>query len=451
PSSLTRSAVVKQLRALGIHVTREDQDRVTRVVQRLVSWTGRVNEPHVLVKGTPPVPGRNGSVRELDPETGEVLDAAAPHDLKHIFHVVQAGDTVMRIDLPTEGRPGRDILGAVIEQQRGRPAAVRCGPNTSLRRNGQAIVATASGRFAFVNGVASVHPQLTIDHGTRLPGGELEFDGEVLIDRNVGRDVTLRAKGGIVINGSVEGACLQAGGSIAVSEALVGRPGVKTIAGRHIRVGAATNATLEAAGDVVIERYCHACEISCSGRIVMNGATLSGGAVRAQRGVIIGTAGSRLHDSTRIAIGVNDDGPRMIEALTDAIETLERHVERLHHEFQPYAVRFRTLRGIERENADALRAAIDSQQDRLDLARRDRVRIRAAASIAAADLRIVDEIAAGVQVRIGNLLATLPCRLEGPLRITRDESGPTPELVAIHLETQERTVLLSRGMASEAA
>lgn len=279
-----------------------------------------VAENVVVARGVPPEHGVDGWLESLIPEVRDrrpkVDDSGHTdyRDLGDIF-VVHAGDWLMLRHPPTDGKPGKSLLGETIPPQPGKAVMYATSlPGTAFDpANPDLLVAAITGQPVVVAGGMMVEPVYRVDKVSTATGN-IDFDGSVVIRGDVCTGMTVRASGDIEVGGVVDMGTLEAGGSIVVKGGAMGSLGRKTSEDCHIRCGAsfhaayAQQAKVEAGDSIFIDDTAMQCELTAINHIRVGGKRrghIIGGHLQATLSITGKVVGSPNRVLTYCAIGVN--------------------------------------------------------------------------------------------------------------------------------------------------
>ncbi len=181
----------------------------------------RYNENICIARWTPPVDGVDGEITyHFDKSTviAPVEDEHGTVDYKNLGLVKNTltGTVIADISMPTEGTPGKDICGKVINQHIGTPARVSLGKGTMLTADGRQIIASVDGNLCFVGGSFCVEQELMLKGDVDVASGNIDFIGNVIIKGNVSEGYSVTSKKSITINGTVTGAIIKAEGDVSI-------------------------------------------------------------------------------------------------------------------------------------------------------------------------------------------------------------------------------------------
>ena len=278
-----------------------------------------------------PTDGIDGTIKyfyRTDQCTAPVENEHGVVDYKNLGLVrnITAGTPIAEITLPTDGEPGRDITGMVVQQKKGVPVSLNIGAGTSLINDGTQLIAAVDGNLVFRNGSFCVDETLLINGDVDVSTGNIDFIGSVTVKGSVFEGFRVTSKKNISVLGSVNGAELKADGNISVKIGII-------------------NSKVDCRGDVKLG-FCENSKVSCDGNV--DSASFVGGEVFAGRdliasgkGVIMGgkytalnnvdasVIGSDNYVKTEITLGNNAVLMEERETLDKQIKDMEDKIDQL--------------------------------------------------------------------------------------------------------------------------
>lgn len=274
----------------------------------------RYDENICAARWTPPVDGTDGKVTyHFDTNTviAPVEDEHGVVDYKNLGIVrnITAGTPIATITKPTEGKPGMDIQGRPVPQKKGVPANVRAGTGTSLVNDETELIAAVDGNLRFANGVFTVDETLVINGDVDVSSGNIDFIGSVTVRGSVFEGFSVSSKKDIVVNGSCNGAALDAQGNISV------------------RIGC-INCSIRSKGNVVLG-FCENSRVTADGDVesqsFVGGEVFAGNDIRAVgKGVMVGGKYTALNNIDAMVIGSENYTKTMIILGNNAVLYEER-------------------------------------------------------------------------------------------------------------------------------
>ncbi len=295
---------------------------------------GTLHDPLVLLAaGTAPQSGRDAVfewVVEI-PKTraGKVLeDGTIDFRERSLTVVVRQGDLIGRLIPAVAGTPGTDLQGRPIPAPAAATTEVVTDSRVTARMGEDGVI---SFHAAVAGGVHSetkvyeskyrsqqrthiaIYPVSSIEGDVDFSTGNVDFNGDVVIQGSVQPQFKVRATGSVSIGGYIEtGACVTAGRDITVKRGVVG-PSTSLVAGGDIVAQYVQDAALRAAGNVRVGSYVFNASVRAGGAVLVAGKAegssraVVGGLIWAAKGVVARSVGSPYSTNTRIVVGIDPD------------------------------------------------------------------------------------------------------------------------------------------------
>lgn len=259
--------------------------------------------------GTHMIPGEPGSVTEnfqRDPQKTFEVDKQGKMDyrIQHYVQLIAQDDVICELIPPTSGTSGMDVLGNEIPAKPGQPEKLVPGESTVISEDGTKLIAAMDGHVLYYNGRFNVKPIFYVDGDVDFHVGNIDFVGDVYITGNVREDFQINAAGTVTVEGLVEGASIEAGGDIYVTDGIPGDSKAVIKAAGIIKAGYIESATVFAgtyveAGSIISSMIYSGGEINvCGGR-----GTIIGGKLIAAKEIRANTVGCRAERLTTLVVG----------------------------------------------------------------------------------------------------------------------------------------------------
>ncbi len=215
---------------------------------------------------------------------------------------ITAGTPIAEISLPTEGKPGKDIMGMVVHQKLGVPANIKVGNGTSLINDGKQLIASVDGNLVYKNGSFCVDETLLVNGDVDVSTGNIDFIGCVTIRGSVFEGFRVTSKKDISILGSVNGAELSADGNISVKIGIINS---KVNCLGSVKLGFCENSKVRCDGNIESASFVGG-EIFAGGDLIASGkGVIMGGKYTALNNVEASVIGSDKYVKTEITLGNN--------------------------------------------------------------------------------------------------------------------------------------------------
>jgi len=367
--SLSSGAVRDALNGQGIKFG-IDENRITEIVG--VAETSKKRQKDVCIaSGKPPLPGADGSIEYLF--SSENLDADfkiladGRIDYHHSQNIVMAkkDQFLARLIAPKQGRAGVNVLGRDVPAPSGTPAVLAAGEGVRADKGATEFYAAINGSIILNGSVIEVVNTYVVDGDVDFSTGNIQFNGNVLINGNVPDGFEVKAEGDIIVAKIVESARLEAGRDIVIKGGVQGKGRGLISAGRDIKVGYAQNARLEAQGNIYIGNFAINSYVFTSKNLVMleKRGSVIGGEVFAQRGIDVRILGSENGVKTSAEAGTNYLVLRRISELDTAIEFCERNILKIDDSLKTFYSRMKSGQPMTDATKQVIAKTIEKKKD----------------------------------------------------------------------------------------
>lgn len=338
-------------------------------IDGLISGTYQGNGT-AIAKGTPAVPGRDGWYEyffRTDPNRRprQLPDGSVDYHSVEWFELVKEGQKIAFYHEPGKGSDGKTVTGQILSASPGQEQPRLSGTGFKLMPDQKTYISAQNGRVELTNEHLTITNVLLLEDATAA-GGDIDFDGSIQVNGNVGTGAVLHATGDIVVNGYVEAAELSCDGSILVRQG-VNAAGSGSIRAAHDIIGHYfESANLYAEGEIQ-SCYCLNSTLFARGMIyAMDGkGMIAGGTAYSESGFRIRNAGNAAGVSTRLVTGITEDLQKENARMIHQVRELQDELNMLENTYQDYQRRFKPeVRNTMRFYLD-LEEAIESKQKQL--------------------------------------------------------------------------------------
>jgi uncharacterized protein (DUF342 family) len=204
----------------------------------------------------------------------------------------------------TEGKNGMDVFGNEIQFKPGKALELPHGKNTYKSPDNLKLYAAAAGAI-YVNAknidINTVYTVKNVDNTT----GNINFAGTVIVQGDVRAGFTVIAKDDIIVRGMVEGAVLESGKDITISNGMNGRDVGTLTATGTITSKYLENSTIKAGKNVFSDAIIN-CNVFAGENIVLKGARgiIIGGESVACESIRAKTIGTKNNIQTKLEINI---------------------------------------------------------------------------------------------------------------------------------------------------
>ena len=402
--ALDAPMVIAHLTSLGVTLTTRGEAEIQELCRPRKA--GRVAPPVLVATGTPAVHDTRAYLQLIDP-IGQVMESSRQ---------VKAGDPIATLVPHVAGRDGVDVFGKPIHRRQAEAVPV-IDSSLTLAPDGRTYLAAIDGAIR-VRGNGPAQEIAVIPcfiHAGDLVGGD---------DRGSSR--RLHSAGEIIVDGSVTGATLQAGGDIRI----VGQIENSTVSGEgRLCVRGVENTTVDVAGD------CFAAEITrsrigCGGALDVEHGNIVGGHVIAAGGLCCKSIGSANLVKTLIEVGIDH---RLRERLATVMPEMEARLTKaakIRQAVEPLLRDAQALTPQQQLRVAALLAEADCIEEQAQKERRE-LRQEYATALARCkhEVRVSHIIHAGVTIRFPGVQTTVRIPLHGPCRVIMETTNGVSRIV----------------------
>lgn len=330
----TLDELKKEIEARGIR-SGIDESALERMAEEQI-----FNSEVVFAAGVPAVDGIDGQV--------EVV-AQEETDLKE-------GDVICRIVPAQDGTDGYDVYGNVLHAKNGEVPDIPQGKNTAINGEHNALVAAASGRLFFEDGVFSVRNEYVVRGDLKKPDDRITFSGDVTIYGNINEGAIVQAGGTVYVRGSITGASVYAK---RISADFTVRNSTLNTKGGDIKLMNCVDSKIECDGNLEVSSLLN-CSVFCAGDLTcLSGqGSVCGGTVTCVSKITCQVAGSHMHEPTTLVLGNCGEHLAERETLRQKIAVIDEDIERLNACTEEIKARKAENGTIPKKDEDFLNAAV---------------------------------------------------------------------------------------------
>ena len=232
-------------------------------------------------------------------------DGSVDYTSMNMIQSVKKGTLLARYHKAVAGTDGMDVCGNVIVVARAKELPPLKGAGIERSTEDDAVYqASRDGKIEFSDGKISISNVFTVNQDVDRNTGKVEFDGDLVIQGNVGSGVIIRAEKSLTIEGTVEAAQLFAGGDIILKRGIQGNNKAVVTAGGDVYGDFIELAEIKAEGNVEANSIVNA-QIYAQGKVKLTGkkGRLLGGYTHATKGISCKQLGNDVEVKTVVHVG----------------------------------------------------------------------------------------------------------------------------------------------------
>lgn len=314
------------------------------VIEDLVKGV-KMKSPFVIARGTEPAKGKDGwyefffkTEEERAPKLLE--DGSVDYKNTEWFEMVESGQKIAYYHEATRGKNGISVLGRSIPAKKGKEKGMLSGKGFTLLSDKKTYLAAETGVVDLKGDHLEISKLLVLENVT-MASGKVDFDGSVYIKGNVGDGTHVKATGDIMIDGFVEAANIESGGTIVL------RQGVNASSKGVIRAEGDINGrffeavTVYANGNIQAN-YCMNSELHAEEKIMITGVTgtFVGGKACAAQGFQAYNVGNSVGLPTYLNLGVNEKISKKYGAIQGELEEVHKELSILRNAYSDFRSKY---------------------------------------------------------------------------------------------------------------
>lgn len=290
-------------------------------------------EQTLIAEGKPAEVGKDGFVqfiydmksKERRPAENEdgTVDFKEMTQLKNVTR----GQLIAELVAPAAGEPGITVTGDEVASKEGKAARFKIGKNVVLNNEQTAMYAALDGLITMTDkDKINVFPIYEVNGDVDYKIGNIDFVGTVVIRGNVLSGFRIKSAGDIRIIGGVEGADLDAEGSIEISGGIMAGNKGFVKAGKNVKCSFIQDGNVIAGDDVLVSQSIMHSNVRAGKNVVCSGAKglMVGGIIQAGERVKARTIGNTMSTATVVEVGVK---PEHRSELLELRTKLKQHNE----------------------------------------------------------------------------------------------------------------------------
>ena len=337
---MTKDDIINRLTQYGVRFGAVDTNIETYLRNR------NYCTEYILARALPPQEGKHAQIIynfntdiNFKPKVND--DGSVDfHSLDTVNHV-RRGDLLATLIPAEDGKPGIDVCGNLIKQQKVNHLTLKYGNKIAVN-DGTKIFSEVNGHVSLVDDRVFVSDILEVPADVGPSTGDIEYDGNVLVRGSVTSGYTVRAKGDVNVEGVVEAANIYAGGQIILKRGVQGGSKGYLEAGTNVIAKFIESATVKCGGFVQTDAILHS-TVSARGEIIVSGKKgfITGGSIHSGTSINAKTAGNSMGTKTTLEVGIDPELVEEFRELEQSIPEMTEELEKLTKIVSNYARRIK--------------------------------------------------------------------------------------------------------------
>ncbi|MBQ9140557.1 MAG: DUF342 domain-containing protein [Lachnospiraceae bacterium] len=311
------------------------------VIDRIVS--GREGKRAVLIaKGEIPRKGEDGWYEfffrtDLKRKPKILEDGSADYHNIDWFEMVKEGQKLAYYHAALEGTDGYNVRGQIIKARKGIEQRILTGAGFRIDEDKKTYFAVVDGMITLEETEMRISNHMMLDEVTTATG-DVHFDGSIHIMGDVKSGALVQASGDIVIDGNVEAARIESGGSVVLKKGMNSSGHGLIQAGKDVVSRFFESAKVEAKGNIEVDKSLNS-QLYADGFITSTRA-IAGGISQSGSGFRLGNVGNQAGLHTVLKLMVDSrvwEENRMIKS---AIADVKNELQMLNKSYDEFKAKF---------------------------------------------------------------------------------------------------------------
>ncbi|OAB41361.1 DUF342 domain-containing protein [Paenibacillus glacialis] len=220
---------------------------------------------------------------------------------------VRKGQIIAKRIEPIPGKLGMSVMNEAIPFKTGKEANFKVGKNVVVNEDKTAMYAALDGMITISDkSKINVFPIYEVNGDVDYSVGNIDFVGNVIIRGNVLTGFRIKAAGDIRVIGGVEGAEIDANGSVEITSGIIGYNKGHVKAGVNVKTSFIQDGNVIAGEDVIVSQSIMHSNIRAAKNVICKDVKglIVGGSIQAGEKVIARTVGNTMSTITTIEVGV---------------------------------------------------------------------------------------------------------------------------------------------------
>lgn len=314
------------------------------VIESIVKGKYRDRKKKILIaKGRLPVNGKDGWYEYFFKTRSSpklLPDGSVDYQNTQWFDMVEQGQKIAFYHDAGKGVNGCTVLGRTLPAKKGKEMSMLAGKGFVLMPDQKTYLSAENGKVELINGRLEVTKLLILDEMT-IATGKVDFDGSVYIKGSVGSGVMIRALEDIIIDGFVEAANIECGGSVILRKGMNAAGNGMIRAGKNVTGKFFEAVRIFSGGDIQANSVLN-CELYAEGEVVINGSTgtLVGGLTHASKGLKASNIGNHIALPTYVKIGLHDRMLHEQHRISEKIKEVKKEMSILHNAYVDFRKKY---------------------------------------------------------------------------------------------------------------
>lgn len=363
------------------------------------------------------------SAQEKQSPDEQAEDGAVDFYNQSHYSVVQANQSLGRIEPPVPGRDGEDVYGKTIVAKQAKPAALKTDDTVSLRSNGD-VLAIEEGLLDVTPNALRIVQAMHIRGYVDFSTGNVEFPRDAIVDQGVRDCFKILLGGSLTVNGLIEAADIVVAGDAVLHRGMAGREKGTLTVGRDLEATYLDSVKCIVGRDLCMSKELTNSKVTVGHECRSPRCRVVGGTLVVAGECELAQAGTEGGAVTEIALGHVGEVEHLIAEASSLIPDVQKRAVRTRTRYKKLRENPGQLTATEAEEMTELQFNLNQFESKLS-SLLDTVEnlcglVKDRRTIS---LIIHKKIHTGVTVWLGGQAAEITQDLKGPIKLDLDDQG----------------------------
>lgn len=368
------------------------------------------DEKLCIAEGKPSIRGKDGNIKyhfEMDKPLLPKLNVDGTVDYKELdsLNNVNEGDTLATIIPPMDGVDGIMVNGEIIPHIKGKTPKFKYGKNVCVSKDGLNLIAEKSGLVKLIEGKVIVSQVLILENIDNSVGN-IQFHGDVIVNKDILNGFTLRTTGSAEIKGAIEGGYIECDGDVLVRQGIQGYNRLTVDTKGNLSTKFIENSIVNVGMNITAEAIMHS-DISSNSNILVLGrkGLIVGGICRAKNEIRARIIGSSMATTTVLEVGLDPNIKHLFDETSNKLKITKENLGKIDQSLKVLDILKRSSR-LDRKKEelynDLIRAQLSLSIEINKLTRNVESIKDEMNDLSRGKIKVADTIYPGVKIIIGN-------------------------------------------------
>ncbi len=361
-SDITSEQIRKAVEGQGILAGISDE-KISNLVDIPV-----YNAPVVVAEEIPPVNGKDAyivydfqtdksKIKATEGENGQINFK----ETNRIQNRVKGDKLAWKVPAG-KGKAGKTLFAEYLEAMDGKDIPLPVGKCTRVGDDGLSIIADENGQVLLVNDKVTIEPVMELPAVNLKNGGNIDFNGKVIVKGNIEDGFSVKASGNIEVSGNVGACSLKSDGNIIVSQGIIGRDEAKIECVGSLWAKFIESAEIHVDENLIVQESIMSSVVKAQKKIVLTGkkAQIAGGRLFATEMIsakTVGVAGK----STELTVGVDPKLKERLENLQSMQNDNMKRMDEIDANIVALENQKKMRKALPKEKEESLKAFIEEK------------------------------------------------------------------------------------------